>query len=244
METSRRAPAGADPQIAARLGRRQENRDRIEGTGSSWPRVFGNRAAIHDPDIEFDPHTQSMEDFGIRNVEKDVLYNKAENKVPFGPHDAPVFRKAGTVRDVPLATLTTMQSHVSPERVSELVRDPHSGSDPRFRGTPAQELPLVVEQMTRHPETGAWGVTDVLYNGNHRAAAGVARGETTMPARVITRSQRGSATDVFRSDKKRFKGAREQRIDLATTRMALRDASIREGMGPRVWGELQRRDDL
>jgi len=244
-----RAPSGTDPALAARLGRKQENRDRLVGAGAGRERVLGNRAALYDPDLspfdDLDPHTLSMESLGIRDVTKDVLHNRVQNKVPYGPHDASVFRKAGVVREVPLVgsdAATTMQSHVSPARVDEIVRDPQSGSDPRFRGTPAEELPLVVEQMTRHPETGAWGPSNVIYNGNHRAAALLAQGQMFMPAHVITREQRESASDVFRGDKKRFKAAREQRLDVGSTRMVMGDATITKGMGAGIWDEVDKQD--
>jgi hypothetical protein len=87
-----RAPSGADPALAARLGRRQENRDRLVGAGAGRERVLGNRAALYDPDLspfdDLDPHTQPMSDFGIRDVTKDVLHNRVENKVPYGPQCA------------------------------------------------------------------------------------------------------------------------------------------------------------
>ena len=241
-----RAPSGADPHLAARLGRQQENRDRIIGAGAGRERVLGNRAALFEAgEIDFDPHTLSMESLGIRNVERDVLHNRVENKVPYGPHDAAVFRKAGEVREVPLTgpdAVTTMQSHVSPARVAEIVRDPHSGSDPRFRGTPAAEMPLVVEHMTRHPETGAWGRTNVVYNGNHRIVAALQQGQTSIPARVITREQRESASDVFRRDRTRFKDSREQRLDVGSTRLVMGDPTIKRGMGAGIWDEVAKQD--
>jgi len=240
-----RGPSGADPHLAARLGRQQENRDRIVGAGAGRERILGNRAALLDAAQDFDPHTLSMESLGIRDVTKDVLHNRVENKVPYGPHDASVFRKAGVVREVPLVVsdaATTMQSHVSPARVAEIASDPQSGSDPRFRGTPGEELPLVVEQMTRHPETGAWGPTNVIYNGNHRAAAALAQGQMFMPAHVITREHREAASDVFRQDKTRFKASREQRLDVGSTRMVMGDATIKKGMGADIWTEVANQD--
>ncbi len=232
-----REPVGQDPGLAARLGRRQANIDRIEGTGAGWERNFGTGEFDEDGKA-VDPHTTSMERYGIRYVRGDVMRNK-KNHVPYGPHDAPVFRKAGSVREVPLIgpdALTTMQDRVHPGRVSEIVADPSSGSDPRF---PGRELPLSVQMLVPNQERTRSVPTDVLWNGNHRVAAAVERGEMFTPVQSISQDQMPQAARTHRSDARRFKESREDKYDVGTTRLAKRDASLRFGIGDKIWDDLQ-----
>lgn len=229
-----RAPrsSGQDPALAARLGRQQANRDRIEGKGASWHRNFA--AAEDEYGNDIDPHNKPMSDYGIRNVHREVFLDK-KNHVPYGPHDVSTFRKAGSVREVPLVgpdAITTMQDTVMPERVAELAKDPSMGSDPRF---PGRELPLSVQMRLPHPEHGRPTPTDVLWNGNHRVAAAVERGEMFTPVQSISQDQMPRAAQTFRRDKARFAEARAERYDVGLTRMAKRDATIRYGIGDEVW---------
>lgn len=235
-----RQPAGQDPALTARLGRKQANRDRIEGKGAGWERNFGTGKVDEEGD-SIDPHTASMPElYGIREVRLDVLRNK-KNHVPYGPHDETVFRKAGSQREVPLIgpdALTTMQDKVHPVRVAELVADPSSGSDPRF---PGRELPLSVQMLVPHPQRPGSVPTDVLWNGNHRVAAAVQRGEMFTPVQSISQDQMPAAAQTFRRDSARFKESRNEKYDVGSTRLALRDASIRQGIGDKIWDEIDYR---
>jgi len=228
-----RQPAGQDSALQARLGRKHSNRIRLEGTPATREREFGNGEVdfMGDP---LDTHSLSMSDLGIRNVANDVWSTRTMNAVPYGPHDASTFRKAGVQREVPLYgpdAITTMQEGVHPGRVAEISEDPSSGIDPR--GIPGNELPLSVQAVLPSPQ-GAPATpngmqnTDIIWNGNHRVAAAIDRGEMFTPVQSITRGNRERASDTYHRDKARFSDSREQKYNLGATRMVMGDATIRQ----------------
>lgn len=228
---------GVDPALAARQIRQQRNRERIVGTPASIEREFGI-AGIDPDEPEWDPHQTDMADYGIRNVYGDVMGGgqggkprDRRNAIPFGPHDAPVFRKAGKVRELPLVgpdAVTTMQGEVSDYRVGEINADQNSGSDPRF---PGRELPLSVELLINDEDGQRKRPRDVIWNGNHRVTAAAARGEMFQPFQSIKQDELPIANQTFRRDKARFATARAEKFDVGTSRMVTGDPTLRKGLG-------------
>lgn len=221
-------------QLEARLQRQAANRERISGTPASRERHLSAE--------DDDPHTLPMEDFGVRTVMGYVFADR-RNRVPYGPHDASTFRKAGVPVEVPLYgpdAITTMQDTVHPGRVAELSRDPSLGNDPRF---PWPERPLAVEMKVPPresydgPTTAGHRVvngqvvgavdTPVLWNGNHRIAAAVDRGEMFTPVQMIRQQDKRAARKVFDYDREVFQDARSQRQFLGASRMIEGDATLR-----------------
>lgn len=224
---------GPDGDLAARLERQQQNRDRIVGSPAGRDRTMG-RSDAEPYSEDADPHTVDMtREYGIRNVFREVFLDR-RNKVPFTPHDSTPFRKAGVDREVPTFgpdAITTMQDKVSPDRVAELVDDPSSGHDVRF---PTPERALSV-QLPVTPEGGGRAVnTDVLWNGNHRLAAARERNEMFLPVRSIQQDAMPEAKRAFSRGNQLYDESRYERNDLQGTRMVRNDATIKKGMGGRV----------
>lgn len=229
---------GVDPTLAARQARKQQNRDRIAMVGPSRERTFG--AGTGPDGSAIDPHTSSMEDYGIRNVNGDVLGAASgypidpRNRVPYGPHDAGIFRKAGTRVETPLVgpdALTTMQGTVHPGRVSEIAADRTAGIDPRFPANSSHNIPHAVELHV--PGGEGDDVRSVLWNGNHRVAAAVERGEMFTPVQTIRRPQISAAHAAWREDHSTFRAVREERHELESDRAVTQDAMRTKPMSGR-----------
>jgi hypothetical protein len=225
------SPEG-DTGLADRLQRRQSNRDRLVGKGAGRERHQGVDTPVNDGD----PHTAHMSgQYGIRNVQRSVMSDR-RNSVPYGPDDTPVFRKHGVRKEVPLHgpdAITTMQSKVHPGRVSEIATNPSSGSNPRF---PGREVPLSV-QMLVHPRDESAGPggtdmtqrrvpTEVTWDGNHRIAAAVERGELFTPVQSITQDAMPDAANQYRRDKREFATVRELKYRASTARMEYQDPTL------------------
>jgi hypothetical protein len=230
---------GEDPALTARLARQAANVDRITGAGAGRSRLF-NDGEVGDDGKPVNPHTTDMTDFGIRDVNHPAQAD-SRNRVPYGPDSNGPFRKHGIDKEVPLFgpdALTTMQDKVSPDRVAELSNDPSKGDDPRF--PPSYSRPLSVQMMippagpngrTDHNQRGV--PTDVLFNGNHRVAAAVDRGEMFTTVRSIEQDALPDAANSHRRDERKFANVRSQKFDLAQSRMATQNAFLRKPLSGR-----------